>query len=386
MHKLVLLVCAAATVLSALALPSSSSTSTSDSDPLDSLFSTRGHWVDARNSSLVWTPSDAQSSTFRRNEHRWQGLVRLSRDDILDCLAGETVTVWGDSTARVLYYGLIHQLEPTAVTDKHANRVLSFAPSSLPSSGGGGGGGRNATFELQWDPVLGSNSYASFRPFLSTGRLAPLLFDSATSRFSPSPSPSPSPFTTRARPPALLLFSLGLWYIDPRPGMYPHARVPQYQHDVRAILALAVRLRLARVALVLAEVERPVEAKDVDAGGRMWHPVAEVDKANEWLRNEVERWKDDEGARARTHVVVGSVFNTMIANLSANTADGLHYDLALAHEMADVVLTAVCGPRSRPPRPGGRDPLDDRDSVCGPCTAGALALAGAATGLLGYRD
>ncbi|GAA5936476.1 hypothetical protein JCM3775_000831 [Rhodotorula graminis] len=393
MHSLVLALCAAACTLSALALPSSSSTSTSrrrtesESDPLAALFSSHGHWVDTRNVSSTWTPSDDESSTFRRNEHRWlvdsdsdsnastaAPLVRLSRNDILDCLAGETVTIWGDSTARVLYYGLINKLEPTAVTDKHANRVLSFAPPNDK------GGDRNATFEFRWDPVLGSNSYSSFRPFLSTGRLAPLLPPAPA-----SPSPPSSP-PSRSRPPALLLFSLGLWYIDPRPGMYPHALLPAYERDVRAVLALAVRLRLARTALVLAEVERPVQRKD--KGG--WHPAHEVDRANEWLRDEVARWKANEGARARTRVIVGSVFNAMIANLSANTPDGLHYDLALAEEQADVLLTALCPSPLAASPPSSSDlgtatavvgHLDD--AVCVACAARALGAAAAAALALG---
>ncbi|GAA5847330.1 hypothetical protein JCM9279_000239 [Rhodotorula babjevae] len=387
MHKLALLLGAVAWAHFARALPSSSSTSTSDS--LAALFSAHGHWVDANNSSVVWTPSDAQSSTFRRQEHRWlpdalsssstsesPGLARLARNDVLDCLAGETVTIWGDSTARVLYYGLINKLEPTAVTDKHANRVLTFSPpsphdnrtASLAQPRG------TATFEFRWDPVLGSNSYSSFRPFLSTGRLPPLLSPSSPS------SPSPPPSRT-ARPPALLLFSLGLWYIDPRPGMYPLARLAQYQSDVRALLGLAARLRVARTALVIAEVERPVESKD--EGGR-WHPLGEVDEANRWLRGEVRRWSKEEGARARTRVVVGaslspflpldlapstdapcarpagSVFNAMIAHLSANTRDGLHYDLALAEEMADVVLHAVCAPAAAGPGAGAHEGLNWR--------------------------
>ncbi|KPV73350.1 uncharacterized protein RHOBADRAFT_55107 [Rhodotorula graminis WP1] len=340
MHSLVLALCAAACTLSALALPSSSSTSTSrrrrtESDPLAALFSSHGHWVDTRNASSTWMPSDDESTTFRRNEHRWlvdsdsdsnastaAPLVRLSRNDILDCLAGETVTIWGDSTARVLYYGLINKLEPTAVTDKHANRVLSFAPPNDK------GGDRNATFEFRWDPVLGSNSYSSFRPFLSTGRL----------------------------------------------------------RDVRAVLALAVRLRLARTALVLAEVERPVQSKD--KGG--WHPAHEVDRANEWLREEVVRWKANEGARARTRVIVGSVFNAMIANLSANTPDGLHYDLALAEEQADVLLTALCPSPLAASPPSSSDlgtttavvgHLDD--AVCVACAARALGAAAAAALALG---
>ena len=466
----------------ALTLPSSSSSTSPhpDLDPLAALFSAHGHWVDAHNTSSTWTPSDADASTFRRAEHRWHpdalpsssssdGLVRLSRPDILSCLAGETVTIWGDSTARVLYYGcarppslplvdsarpgsheltspsrrarrLINKLEPTAVTDKHANRVLAFSPTDDDDDDGDGARAspsslsleppdlpspRTATFEFRWDPVLGSNSFSGFRPFLSTGRLAPLL---------PSPSPSspslPAPHP-RPRPPALLLFSTGLWYLDPRPGMYPLARLAQYQLDIRALLALAARVRLARAGLVLAEVERPVEAKDQDRGGRNWHDAGEVEEANEWLRGEVERWRVREGRKARTRVVVGasshfspspslppfppslflprspspslspslpslspfrralapdalqpartgSVFNAQIAHLSANTPDGLHYDLALAEEMADVVLHALCALPAPPLRSAGA-PHRGAQGVCVECArrAGGAAALGA---------
>ncbi|BGP43567.1 hypothetical protein JCM10449v2_007608 [Rhodotorula kratochvilovae] len=269
---------------------------------------------------------------MHRETTRWQpdtgcdgGLRRFDRDEILDCLEGETVTVWGDSTARVLYYGLISKLAPALVTDKHANRVLTFpTPASSPSvsssqpPSSASATSHNATFEFRWDPVLGSNSFSSFRPFLASGSLPPLL---------------PS---APARPPRLLLFSIGLWYIDPRPGMYPAARLPAFKRDVQALLALAARWELAGL-MVLAEVERPVESKD--KGG--WHPLEEVEEANAWLKAEVAAWRAKEGKRARTRVVLGSVFNAIIANLSANTPDGLHYDRDMAEEQADVLLNAV---------------------------------------------
>ncbi|GAA6057103.1 hypothetical protein JCM3770_002082 [Rhodotorula araucariae] len=299
----------------------------------DPLFSAAGHWIDTRNGS-TWTPDDARGDRLFRETTRWgvdagcQGgqLRRFACKDILECLEGETVTIWGDSTPRVLYYGLIWKLAPEHVTDKHANRVLTFpasaAPLSRPSSASPPS--HNATFEFRWDPVLGSNTFSSFRPFLSSGTLPPLLP------------------TATARPPRLLVFSTGLWYIDPRPGMYPQSRVPAFKRDVGALLALAARWHLARV-LVLAEIERPVESKDV--GG--FHPLAEVDEVNDWLRTEVAAWREREGMQARTKVVLGSVFNAMIANLSANTPDGLHYDRDMAEEQADVLLNSVCGPHCR---------------------------------------
>ncbi|BGP35477.1 hypothetical protein JCM10296v2_007315 [Rhodotorula toruloides] len=289
---------------------------------LTSLFSSSGHFIHLSNGSQ-WAPTNGAGDKLDRSREAWQpssgcGLRRFEREEILQCVEGERVVVWGDSTARVLFYGLINKLSPTLVTAKHENRVFTFPSSPSPPSS------PLATFEYRWDPVLDTNTYCSFLPFLEFGYLPPL--NTSISNISTIP--------------LAIVFSTGLWYIDPRPNMYPRFRVPEWKEDVMRILEAAKTKKLARV-MVIAEVEVPTEKDDLEV-----HPPAEAREMNRWLRGVMEeRTASGEAERAVTPVVYAPAFNAMIANISASTGDGLHYSMDVAEEQADIVLNAICSSR-----------------------------------------
>ncbi|BGP11496.1 hypothetical protein JCM10049v2_007403 [Rhodotorula toruloides] len=291
-------------------------------DTLTSLFSANGHFGHLSNGS-EWTPTNEAGDKLYRTRAAWQPssgcrLRRFEREEIVRCVEGERLVVWGDSTARVLFYGLINKLSPALVTAKHENRVFTFP--SLPSNPSS----PLATFEYRWDPILDTNTYCSFLPFLEFGSLPPLNTSiSSTSTI-----------------PLAIVFSTGLWYIDPRPNMYPRFRVPEWKEDVMRILEAAKTKKLARV-MVIAEVEVPTEKDDLEV-----HPPAQAREMNRWLRGVMEeRMVSGEAERAVTPVVYAPAFNAMIANLSASTGDGLHYSMDIAEEQADLVLNAVCSSR-----------------------------------------
>ncbi|BGP27737.1 hypothetical protein JCM10295v2_006712 [Rhodotorula toruloides] len=218
----------------------------------------------------------------------------------------------------MLFYGLINKLSPTLVTAKHENRVFTFPsyPSDPLSP--------VATFEYRWDPVLDINTYCSFLPFLEFGNLPPLN----------------TTMTNSSTTPLAIVFSTGLWYIDPRPTMYPRFRIPEWKHDVMRILDAAKTKKLAEV-VVIAEVEVPTDKDDFDV-----HPPQEAREMNKWLRGVMEaRLASGEVERAVTPVVYAPAFNAMIANLAASTGDGLHYSMDVAEEQADLVLNAICSAR-----------------------------------------
>ncbi|BGP03597.1 hypothetical protein NBRC10513v2_007330 [Rhodotorula toruloides] len=292
---------------------------------LTSLFSSSGHFIHLSNGS-EWTPTNEAGDKLDRSREAWQPssgcrVRRFEREEIVRCVEGERVVVWGDSTARVLFYGILNKLSPTLVTAKHENRVFTFP--SIPSSPSDPHSPL-ATFEYRWDPVLDTNTYCSFRPFLEFGYLPPL---------------NTSISNTSTIPP-VIVFSTGLWYIDPRPNMYPRFRVPEWKEDVRRILEAAKTKKLARV-VVIAEVEVPTEKDDLEV-----HPPEEAREMNRWLREVMEeRMVSGEAERAVTPVVYAPAFNAMIANLSASTGDGLHYSMDVAEEQADLVMNAICSSR-----------------------------------------
>ncbi|GAA5869469.1 hypothetical protein JCM1840_005475 [Sporobolomyces johnsonii] len=280
-----------------------------------------GHYVD--NNRTRWTPSDAIKSTLDRSLHAWQPddgcqLTRYSQAEILECLAGERAVVWGDSTARVAYYGMVHKLSPTSVTDKHQNRLLSFPVPSTDT---------NATLDFRWDPVLNVNNYNRFASYLaSPADLPPDVHDS---------------WSGDSELPLAMLIMVGLWYTDSRPGMHPDQGIPQWQGWIERILEAAEQRKLVKDVLVVSEVEVPTERDDGEV-----HSKEAVREMNQWLRERFERWKSEgRQARARTRVVFASGFNSLLLGLAASTPDGLHYSMPVAETQADLLLNAICGSR-----------------------------------------
>ncbi|GAA5837928.1 hypothetical protein JCM5353_004285 [Sporobolomyces roseus] len=289
-----------------------------------------GHYVHLSNTSIL----DPQSS-YNRSIHRWQSdsskckMQRYSKDEILDCLQGERIVIWGDSTARVLYYGLVNKLSPTLVTDKHANRFLEFSPSNntpeltAPSE---------ATLDFRWDPLLGVNHDNSFDPVI-IGGLMPTNF----------PNPWSSTLEQQAQDlPLAMVIMVGLWYTDHREGMHPNLLIPQWKIRVGQLLEAAEKRKIVKDLLVLAEVEVPTDRDDGNV-----HKKDDVDEMNRWLRETFNEWvKSGKQNKAKTRVVLATGFNSIISPLSDRTPDGLHYPMDVAETQADLLLNAICSNRS----------------------------------------
>ncbi|GAA5926322.1 hypothetical protein JCM1841_005534 [Sporobolomyces salmonicolor] len=280
-----------------------------------------GHYIDQNGTR--WTPTNALNSTLDRSLHAWQPdegceLRRYSQDEILECLAGERAVVWGDSTARVAYYGMVNKLSPTSVTDKHQNRVLSFP---VPSTHA------NVTLDFRWDPVLNINNYNRFTSYLA----------------SPSDLPSDvhDPWSGSSELPIAMVIMVGLWYTDSRPGMHPEEGIPEWKGWIERILEAAEQRKLVKEVLIVPEVEVPTERDDDEV-----HSKKAVREMNRWLRERFETWRSEgRQARANTRVVFASGFNSLLLNFASDTPDGLHYSMPVAETQADLLLNAICGSR-----------------------------------------
>lgn len=133
--------------------------------------------------------------------------------------------------------------------------------------------------------MLDINTYCNFIPFVEFGHLPPLNTTVSNS----------------STVPLAIVFSTGLWYIDPRPGMYPRFRVPEWKDDVMRILEAARTKKLAEV-VVIAEVEVPTDKDDLSV-----HPPQEARDMNAWLKEVMEeRQASGEAEEAVTPVVFGA--------------------------------------------------------------------------------
>lgn len=71
-------------------------------------ISTTGSWRDKQDK--VWKPTWPADSLLDEEKHHWQPngckMRVFKKDDVLQCFANRKIIIAGDSTARVLFYGM----------------------------------------------------------------------------------------------------------------------------------------------------------------------------------------------------------------------------------------------------------------------------------------